>query len=228
MPAVARQALLRRELSAARHIPYAAQVAEHLVRTLAGDYVQVLRFGGASFESADDVELNNWHERLNVTWRNIAGPNVALWAHLIRRREGTALSDIDEDDFAGALASKYQRRLAGETLMVNDLYLSIVYRPVTGAAPSLLAKALARGQRGSVSDGLADTLDVCEKLGQTLLASFARYEAERLSVYPRQGRSFSRLLEFLGVLVNGEWQPMPLPRAPLNEVLATTRPLFGT
>jgi type IV secretion system protein VirB4 len=28
-------------------------------------------------------------------------------------------------------------------------------------------------------------------------------------------------------LINGEWQRMPLPRAPLGEVLATTRPLFG-
>ena len=36
------------------------------------------------------------------------------------------------------------------------------------------------------------------------------------------------LLEFLGLLVNGEWQAMPLPRAPLNEVLATTRLIFGS
>jgi type IV secretion system protein VirB4 len=31
-----------------------------------GDYLQVFRLGGASFESNDDAELNNWHERLNV------------------------------------------------------------------------------------------------------------------------------------------------------------------
>jgi type IV secretion system protein VirB4 len=34
-------------------------------------------------------------------------------------------------------------------------------------------------------------------------------------------------LEFLGWLVNGEWQRMPLPRAAVNEVLLTSRPLFG-
>jgi len=72
-----RLAATRRELSAARQIPYVAHVSEGLVKTQAGDYVQAFRLVGASFESADDDELNNWHERLNVMWRNIASPNVA-------------------------------------------------------------------------------------------------------------------------------------------------------
>ena len=67
------------------------------------------------------------------------------------------------------------------------------------------------------------------RLAQTVSASLARYEPERLASEMSGGQtSFSRLLEFLCVLINGEWQPMPLPRAPLNEVLATTRPVFGT
>ena len=36
------------------------------------------------------------------------------------------------------------------------------------------------------------------------------------------------MLEFFALLINGESQPVPLPRAPLNEVLATTRLLFGS
>jgi type IV secretory pathway VirB4 component len=77
------QAAIKRELPASRHIPYTAHVAPEVVVTSAGDHAQTLRLSGASFESADDETLNNWHERLNVTWRNIASPNVALWAHLV-------------------------------------------------------------------------------------------------------------------------------------------------
>ncbi|HEX4050662.1 MAG TPA: VirB4 family type IV secretion/conjugal transfer ATPase [Steroidobacteraceae bacterium] len=219
---------LRRELAAAHYIPYTAHVAEAVVRTAAGEYVQVLKLGGASFESADDAQLNNWHERLNVTWRNIASPNVALWSHIIRRREPTLPVQRAEAGFAGQLAFDYQQRLVGETLMVNDLYLAVIYRPVTGAAPSLLAKALARRTRASGREELLDALDICEKLAQTLLASLARYEPERLGVYVRQGRAYSRLLEFLALLVNGETQLIPVSPAPINEVLASTRVLFGT
>ena len=78
-----------REPTAARHIPYSAHVSESVVKTFAGDYVQTFRLAGVSFESADDETLNNWHERLNVTWRNIASPNLALWTHVVRRRERT-------------------------------------------------------------------------------------------------------------------------------------------
>ena len=49
------------------------------MKTRQGDYVQAFRLSGASFETADDEQLNNWHERLNVLWRNIARENVVLW-----------------------------------------------------------------------------------------------------------------------------------------------------
>jgi len=72
---------LRRERLAAEHIPYTAHVADKVVKTTFGDYLLAFRLAGASFESADDEQLNAWHERLNVLWRNLASPNVALWTH---------------------------------------------------------------------------------------------------------------------------------------------------
>jgi type IV secretion system protein VirB4 len=212
----------------AEHIPYAAHVAPTVVRTLSGDYVQAYRLAGASFESADDEELNNWHERLNVTWRNLAGPNVALWTHVIRRRESVHSEAVQGDGFADHLAARYQQRLSGETLMVNEVFVSLVYRPVTGAATGLAARWLSRGGRGTDGGDLTDALDVCEKLGQTLRASLARYEPESLGVYNLRNRAHSRLLEFLAQLVNGEEQPVPLPRAPISEALGTTRLIFGS
>jgi type IV secretion system protein VirB4 len=228
MNAMGRLAASRRELPAARRIPYTAHVADCLVTTQTGDFVQVFRLAGASFESADDEELNNWHERLNVTWRNIASPNVALWTHVLRRRERANSNVPIEDGFAARLDRKYRERLAGETLMVNELYLSIVFRPVAGAASGAASKFLSRAARTRDASALIDAIEASEKLGQTVAASLARYEPERLSVYTVQARCYSRLLEFFGVLINGEWKPIPLPRAPLNEVLATTRPLFGS
>ena len=223
-----RIAVARREMPAARHIPYATHVADTVVRTGGGEYVQVYRLSGASFESEDDDTLNSWHERLNVIWRNIASPNLALWTHVIRRRESAAMGRAVGTGFTGQLVERYQRRLAGETLMVNELYLSTVYRPVVGRAPSVAARLLQRRTAGELSADVADALETCGKLSRTLEASLARYDPEALGLYSRNGRPHSRLLEFLALLVNGECQPMALPRAPLNEVLATSRILFGS
>jgi type IV secretion system protein VirB4 len=228
-------AAIRREISAAQRIPYAAHVAPSVISTAFGDYIQVFRLGGASFETSDDEELNNWHERLNVLWRNIAAPNVALWTHLIRRRAriapgaGTPGAMRQQDlFFAGDLHEKYHRRLANHTLMVNEIYLAIVHRPTSGMATGLASKAITRGGRTGSQPILADALDACEKLSQTMFASLARYEPELLGAYRAENFWCSSLLEYLGFLINGEWQRAPLPTGPVNRALATSRLLFGT
>jgi type IV secretion system protein VirB4 len=230
-----RATALRREFTAAERIPYTAHVAPTLVRTGFGDYVQVFRLGGASFESSDDEELNNWHERLNVLWRNVANSGVALWTQVIRRRAGLHPCSNDRavqrragSTFADALHTKYRGRLANEILMINEIYLAVVYRPTSGAATGLFSKILVRTQRDGSRRLFADAVDACEKLAQTLAASLARYEPELLGTY-RLGKVWcSSLLEYLAMLVNGEWQRLPLPKGPVNQALATTRLFFGT
>ena len=86
MPELKRGAALRRELCAAERIPYSAHVAPASFARHSATIFRHFVWEAPSFESGDDAELNNWHERLNVLWRNIASPNVALWTHVIRRR----------------------------------------------------------------------------------------------------------------------------------------------
>jgi type IV secretion system protein VirB4 len=222
-----RAAALRRELPAAFRIPYRIHVSRHVVRTDAGDYIQVFKLGGASFESADDDVLNNWHERLNVLWRNVASSNTSLWTHVIRRREEANVNPAESTGFAAALAAKYRQRLANETLMVNELYLSVIYRPIAGAAPGLLSRMISKHSPESRTMELSDALDASEKLAQTVVSSLARYDPEHLGVYAQGGRQRSSVLEFFGLLINAEERPIPLPTAPLNEVLSLTRVIFG-
>ncbi len=236
MAVLKRAAELRRELATGEHIPYSAHVASGVVRTKFGDYLQAFRLGGASFESRDDAELNNWHERLNVLWRNIASPSVALWIHLIRRHApigaapGSSASRPDRSGcwFAGELHTRYQQKLRNETLMNNELYLSVLYRPVAGLTTGLLSRALVKAQRDGWRAELADALDACDKLAEILAASLARYEPEILGCYQRGAIWYSSLLEYLGLLINGERRRMPLPRGPLSQCLGTVRLFFGS
>ena len=217
---------LRREAMAADRIPYGAHVAPRVIRTTFGDYLQAFRLGGADFETRDDEELNNWHERLNVLWRNIAAPGVSLWTHVVRGRARIGGARTSGGGFAGRLQDRYLQRICGETLRQNEIYLSVLYRPA-GMAAGLVARALARVEREALRQELAEGLDACDKLSQTLTASLVRYEPEALGCYWNSKAWCSSLLEFLGLLINGEWQRMPLARSPLNAVLACTRVMFG-
>lgn len=227
MSALPKEAAVRREAATLARIPYVAHVSPNIVKTIYGDYVQVFRLSGASFECADDETLNTWHARLNVLWRNCASPQVALWAHVIRRREVTEVVE-GATGFSGELERRYRTRLTQQTLMVNELYLSLVYRPTAGVAVGLASRILRRAQPKGAAFELADALDACEKLRETMKASLQRYEPEVLGVYFRDGRAYSGPLNLFSTLINGEAREVPLPRAPINEVLATSRLFFGT
>ena len=145
-----RDALVRREFLSSHQVPYTAHVSEQVIRTKWGDYVQVFKISGASFESADDEQLNNWHERLAIALRNVASPNVALWTHVIRRREHAYPQGSFAEGFASELNAHYRERLSGERLMVNELYLSTVYRSTTGVVTNWTSKVLSRTTRDAV------------------------------------------------------------------------------
>src|SRR3569833_3002588 len=212
-----RAGALRREMMAARYIPCSAHVSMHVVKTTFGDYLQVFRLAGTSFESADDEQLNTWHERLNVLWRNISSPIVALWTHIVRRRDCCSLTSEPVSGFAQMLAAKFRERLAAEALMVIELFLALIYRPVVTAATGLAARVLSRAQSDGAQFEVSDSLDACAKLAQTVQASLACYEPELLGAYQVGNARCTTQQKYLGSLINGEWQRMPLLQAPLNE-----------
>ena len=213
----------RREMVAARHLPYTAFIAPEVLRTAGGDFVQTLRIAGLAFESADDESVNAWHERLNALWRNVASPHVAVWVHVVRRRATPEPGGECPPGFARELDLRYRGRLARERLMVNELYVSLAYRPQPTAVGSAALALFRRSDPAAEWTEVAEAVEACGKLRGQVLAGLAAYEPEVLGV--EQGGS--ALLGFLGLLGNGERQRWAWPRAPIADVLATSRLLFG-
>jgi type IV secretion system protein VirB4 len=202
------------DVDAATQIPYRTHVAPTVVRTAAGDYLSCWRLRGMPFECQAIPELNAAHERLNAWMRSIAAPEVAVWTHVIRRRDYVAAMGDGPQGFPMRLLGKYRDRMQLETLWANDLYLTIVLRPA----------GVLVDQGGS---GHAASLDAMAKLRRQVEASLATYTPEILGTYDRAGQPHSAVLEFLSLLVNAESHPVPLPGAPISEVLGTARLLLG-
>lgn len=214
------------ETPAADFIPYTSHVTPHVVRLESGDYVQVVRVQGAAHESANVSDINVWHEQLNNYLRNIASPNVAVWTHIVRREYNEFPGGEFAPGFCADLNERYRTAMAGERLLVNELYISLVYRPQPVKAARMLDKLFSRGEEDQAAQ-MGDDLERMTELAQTTLAALDRYEPELLGCYEYKGHAFSAALEFLAYLVNCEWRRVPLLRAPISSALATSRPFFG-
>jgi len=202
-------------------VPYRLHVAPTVLSLHGGAYLTAWKLGGRAFECLTDADMAGAHERLNVFLRNIATPEVSLWTHVIRDRANPLDVEEPRSGFGARVAGRYRVRLSRQALMSNDLYLSVVYKP------SGLTRYTPRRRKAEQSDELAAALAYMANLSKTIEASLSSYEPTALAVYTRAGHRYSRLLEFLARLVNGERQPIPVTGTPVARALGASRLLFG-
>ena len=86
-PSGTRPIHLTRELEVREHLPYARHLTDQIIRLDNGALMMSFRLDGASFETADIRDLNDWHGKLNGAWRNLASDRLAVWHPLVRYRE---------------------------------------------------------------------------------------------------------------------------------------------
>lgn len=138
---------LRRETEVGSQLPYARHVNDHVVALDSGALMLVFQIDGASFETADARDLNDWHVKLNQAWRNLADDRLAIWHHIVRREVAPATSEGYRSDFAAGLAADYETRMAGRRLWVNELFVTLVLHPGRDGADRAAAPRVPPAER---------------------------------------------------------------------------------
>lgn len=216
---------LNREVPVRDFLPYGNHVTENVVKTIGGDYVFCIRVNGAAHQSADPDNINGWHNQFNNFLKNLSSPNIAVWSNIIRRKYGEYPGGKYASGFLRDLNEKYRARMMEHTMMINELYVSIVYRPQAtkvgrwfDSFTSLKATELVEQQN--------DHLDVVDDLINTTMAGLEKYDPDLLGCYEYKDRWFTEVGEFLAFLLNGEWHRIPLPQSELRDIIPTSRPFF--
>lgn len=207
-------------------IPFRSHVTKSAIKLKSGDYITIVRMQGASHESADAQDINMWHSQLNNAYKNLASPKVALWSHIVRRKYNEFPGGEFKPGFARDLNERYKKAMSESESFINELYLTIVYRP----QPVKAGKWLDVFSKKSAEDLHAQQKQELEELKDLVnaaVASLDRYDPEVLGCYEHGGLVCSELEEFLAFLVNGEWRRRPVSREAINATLCTSRPFFS-
>ncbi len=220
--------VIAREKPASAHLPYAVQRDDHTIETRDGLLMQTIQLRGLMFETADTSELNYRKVLRDAMLQSIGSSRFALYHHVIRRRVDIALSAEFPDPFSTSLDERWRDRLSRKQLFVNEIYLTLVRRPLAGGLG--IADRLGNWLGRSSSNSAASIASELSQLGaarDALIAALGSYQPRLLGVYDTPAGICSEPIEFLGTLFNGELRPLVLPYQDVGDYVPQRRISFG-
>jgi type IV secretion system protein VirB4 len=220
----AAQSALSRDLDPRGALPYARHVTGEIIGLDTQALMMSFQLDGASFETADVRDLNDWHAKLNGAWRNLANDHLAVWHHLVRRRHEGYPDGVFRSEFAADLDARYRARLGETQMFVNELYVTLVLHP--GRDATERAGAWINKRRRSEADE-EEAVKRLQDAGRDLVQYLSRYGVRTLGLYERDGGWFSEPLEVLRLVLTGRRERVPLIRGHLGSAIYSARVIFG-
>lgn len=220
--------VMAREAPSGTHLPYARHVDRRTIETRDGLLLQVVRLGGLLFETADSDELNYRAELRDAMLRALGSSRFAVYHHLLRRTADVALKPDESEGFSGELDRRWRERFEAKRLYVNELYLTIVRRPLQGRV-GLADRArewLGRSTRRN-AERLAADRHALDNAVDALVAALGPYDPQVLATVETPQGTRSEPLEFLGSLFNLAPRPVNLPAGDLGHHLPARRISFA-
>ena len=209
-------------------IPLSTHVSPTVLKTTGGDFLLTWRLEGLPFVGREEWELEHRHNTFNRMLQTLRAPdfvNLAFWVHDVRRRHRIKNNSRFRQAFNQSLSDAYFGALSAQKLMQNELYLSMLYRPMVGgkrfAEKSSDLEQLEAQQQHAIA--------TVQELAGNVEAVLKDYAPNRLGMYEAaNGVVFSEALEFYGYLLNRIDEPVPVLQAPVHGYLPVSRQRFSS
>ncbi len=218
----------RQEVAAGTHLPYLVQIDDQTILTHDGALLQVIALTGLPFETIGRAELEARLALRDAMFQAVASSRFAVVHHVVRREVEARIDGNFGDDFSARLDESWNALLAARRLYVNDLYLTVIVRPLAGRAGwaeramgLFTANAVREtGDNGPERRLLAQATD-------QLMAALEAYQPQLLSAYDAAAGLASEQLELFGEIFNGARSPALLPLGDLGHAVARRTAAFG-
>ncbi len=223
------KSLFKKERRVGDQLPFIGHINERTLALRGGMLMQTLLLDGLPFETAETSELNYRLAVRETMLRSVNNSRIALYHHVVRRRAAVDLDASFPDSFSSWLDRRWRNRMSAKRLFVNDLFLTIVYKPSLGKIGLLdrLTDGASRTNRANRSAALDREIRLLDSVREGLTASLKPYGPRTLQRYDGAGGVCSEPLEFLSLILNGELQPTLDPADVAAHYLPYKRLSFG-
>ena len=215
------------DTSISEFIPLSSHVAPAVVKTTGGDYLLTWHLEGLPFVGREEWELEHKHNTFNRLLQSLRAPdfvNVAFWVHDIRRRRTLKSRSTFKERFNQDVSDVYMDMLSGQRIMQNELYMTMIYRPVVTGKRFVEKSGNLERLQAEQDQAVEKLLELAGNV-EAVIRDYAPY---RLGMYEAaNGVVFSETLEFFGYLLNRIDEPVPVLAAPISDYLPVSRHMFS-
>ena len=222
--------LSNREVDVSRFIPYTRLVDKHTIKTKSGYLMQVVKLDGYSFETADQIDLNQKKNIRATMLKAISNSRFAVYQHTIRREVDDNQEGFFENEWCKSLDSSYKAKLSKKRMFINEQYLTIIRRPSKSKIGlfSEIVKTLSTKVDKKLKSQIHEhSLKALQEAVNNILTTLAPYKPQLLSLVDSERGLFSEKLSFLSYLINFEHCDVRLPEMSVSDYLPTKRISFG-
>ena len=215
---------LRNEFLASDLLPFEFHYSRQSIKTENDTLLRIFAVDGLLFETADNTEINAWHEQLCSALLSIgirAGHNAAIWHWIVKEQDSCSETSTLTHDFAKDFLRDYARQLNNNRFYRTRQFIAVCIKSPYRIPKFSPNKAAEAGRKA----GLAESEEKLDEITAALRQ--LPHGITALSTYEHNGQLYSSPLEVLFRLLNGYWTPVPLYSAPIHSFLATSRLLFG-
>lgn len=213
--------IMRLEGSINNFISLSSVVDSGVVMCRDGELVSSFLVKGISFETADDIDLDQAISNLNILYRTIARSDFAVQIHRLRRPIKDELTACKPQGFARDLSLGYNQTIGQSRLVATELYLTLIMKKRTAIKSKYKSKEL-------IEEEIQKRLEDFKNVSDQFERSLSRFNVVKLKEYEQNGVFFSEQLSFYNFLITGKMQPVRLPFAPLYEALGAVQIFAGT
>lgn len=213
--------IMRLEGSINNFISLSSVVDSGVVMCRDGELVSSFLAKGISFETADDIDLDQAISNLNILYRTIARSDFAVQIHRLRRPIKDELTACKPQGFARDLSLGYNQTIGQSRLVATELYLTLIMKKRTAIKSKYKSKEL-------IEEEIQKRLEDFKNVSDQFERSLSRFNVVKLKEYEQNGVFFSEQLSFYNFLITGKMQPVRLPFAPLYEALGAVQIFAGT
>ncbi|HHY0467178.1 TPA: conjugal transfer protein TraE [Vibrio parahaemolyticus] len=188
---------------------YSYPINQHMIALDDSRLMAVMHIKGIPFESESKRTLEMAFNRIKALFNQLAkryGSDLAVWSHIVKRKE-TLQGDYQFDnDFVSRFAQKYLGTFSGQRFFATDYYLTLVLK-----------------YDSQVVEGESELYELL-KTTQSTLSSF---NVSLLGVENVNGTVRLRHAEFLSYLLNHEHHTVPLTENKVVDAIGNADWHFG-